>query len=142
MPALTLDLFAASTDAEASRYRILAGLRTVRGAFAHSEIYPHLADLIALRSDLAAFIDGVEAHRASAPGRVIGVDWDRGTLVTDGESAPPILAHELAMWALPEIDALIAEGSTLYEFVDAHAQLSVVGLVPAYRSEGVLVVHD
>lgn len=143
MSALSLDLFAAATDPEATRYRILAGLQEVRQSFARSRVYPSLANLIRLRRGLMAFLDGVEHFREERPGRVSGIDWEAGELLyerTDDEL--PLLAEDLARWALPMVTSLVEEGRALFEFVDEHAALEAVGLVPSYQSEGYLLVPD
>ncbi|MDX1439226.1 MAG: hypothetical protein R3284_04920, partial [Rubricoccaceae bacterium] len=56
----------------------------------------------------------------------------------DGET--PLLAEELAQWALPQLSTVIEEGRLLFEFVDAHAHLEAIGLLPAYLNEGYLVI--
>jgi hypothetical protein len=140
---LTLHHFAAASDEEAARYRILAGLQEARRAFGRSRVYPHLADLIRLRRALNAFLDGVDQLREARPGRVTGVDWESGTLLHDPEDEdPPLLAEGLARWALPHLADVLDEGRTLFEFVDEHAALAAVGLLPAYQQEGYLLVPD
>ena len=141
MTALSIDLFAAATDAEAARYRILAGLHEARQAFTHSRVYPHLADLIRLRRALRAFLDGLDAYQDARPGRLTGIDWENGTLLYDAEDdEPPLLAADLAQWALPLLTDAIEEGRTLFEFVDGRADLEAVGLIPPYLAEGYLLV--
>ncbi len=68
------------------------------------------------------------------------MDWEAGRLVRRGPEAP--LAVGLARWALPQVEAAITEGRTLYEFVSERAALRAVGLVPPYRDEGFLLVRD
>ena len=143
MSALSIELFAAATDEEAARYRILAGLQEAQRAFSKSRVYPHLGELIRLRRSLNAFIDGLEDFREALPGRVAGVDWENGALVyerSDGEQ--PLLAEGLARWAFPLLTDAVEEGRTLFEFVDARARLDAVGLMPAYQQEGYLLVPE
>ena len=140
---LTLQHFAAASDEEAAHYRVLAGLQEARHAFARTRVYPHLAELIRLRRALTAFLDGVDRFREARPGRVTGVDWEAGALVRDPEDdEPPLLAEDLAPWALPLLTDVIEEGRTLFEFVDEHADLAAVGLLPSYQQEGYLLVPD
>jgi hypothetical protein len=143
MSLLTLDLFVSANDAEAAEYRILAGLHEARRAFTRSRVYPHLADLIALRRSLAGLVDGAERLESAAPSRVVGVDWESGSVVherSDIVGAP--IALDLARWTLPRLDVIIDEGRTLFEFVDAHAALASVGLVPRYQAEGFLLLPE
>jgi hypothetical protein len=144
MPALSFDLFVAAADAEAAEYRVLAGLQEARHAFAQSRVYPHLGDLVALRRGLVALLDGADRLRDGHPGRVVGVDWEAGAVVHERPDldAAPLLALDLARWTLPHLDGTIEEGKTLYEFVDAHATLRAVGLVPAYQDEGFLLLPE
>ncbi|MDX1419941.1 MAG: hypothetical protein R3181_08240 [Rubricoccaceae bacterium] len=140
---LTLHHFAAASDEEAARYRILAGLQEARQAFVRSRVYPHLGELIRLRRALKAFLDGVDQLRDARPGRVTGIDWETGSLVRDPEDDDlPLLAEDLARWALPLLTDVLEEGRTLFEFVDEHAALAAVGLLPTYQQEGYLLVPD
>ena len=139
MPALTLALFGVASDAEASRYRILAGLAETRAAFRANQIAPFLGELVTLHRGLAALVAGADSVEAHA-GPVVGVDWETGRLVRGGSEAP--LAIGLARWALPRVEAALGEGRALYEFAAERAALRAVGLVPAYRDEGFLLVRD
>ena len=139
MSALSLCLFAAAADEEAARYRVLSGLQDVHRAFGRTCVYPHLAELVALRRDLVAFLDGLDRLDAAQPGTAIGIDWDAGE-VEFSPDRPPLLAADLARWALPLIDEAIAEGRTLYEFVNEVVALNAVGLVPSYHAEGFLLL--
>ena len=139
MPALSFRLFDAASDAEAARYRILAGLAETRAAFRSNQISPWLGDLVTLHRGLAALVAGAASVETHA-GPVVDVDWEAGRLVRSGPEAP--VAVGLARWALPHIEGAIREGRTLYEFVAERAALRAVGVVPSYRDEGFLLVRD
>ncbi|WP_420456604.1 hypothetical protein [Rubrivirga sp.] len=139
MPALSLRLFDAASDPEAARYRILAGLSETRSAFRSNRISPWLGDLVGLHRGLSALVAGADSVEGRA-GAVVDVDWEAGRLVRSGPEAP--LAVGLARWALPHVEAAIGEGRALYEFAAERAALRAVGLVPAYRDEGFLLVRD
>ena len=145
MSALDLRLFTAATDVEAAQYRILAGLRESRAAFARTRVYPHLGDLVRLRRGLRDLLDGVDALQGSRSGPVREIDWEAGALrreAPDLDGERPLLAAPLARWALPHLGTVIDEGRALYEFADEHAVLEAVGLVPPYQREGYLLVRD
>ncbi len=142
MPTLTLDLFTMACDEEASRYRVLDGLQHARGAFGRTEVYPHLSELIHLRADLRRITEEAEALRGGQRGPLSGIDLEAGELRYDTSSDEPLLFDALARWALPHIEATIEEGRALYEFVEERAALRAVGIVPAYRDEGYLLVPD
>lgn len=142
MSPLTLDLFTAADDEEAGRYRVLGGLQVVRRAFARNEVYPHLADLIRLHEVLRRVTSGAEALRARQRGPLRGIDLEAGRLLYEEPAGEPLLAESLIRWALPLLEEAIEEGRTLYEFVDEHAALRAVGIVPSYQDEGYLLIPD
>ena len=142
MPPLSLSLFDAAQDAESARYRVLAGLASARTAFTDCRVSPFLGDLVALHRGLSALVASADAVAGSVAGSgpVVDVDWEAGRLVRERPDAP--LAVGLARWALPLVEAAVAEGRTLYEFAAEHAALRAVGVVPGYRAEGFLLVAD
>lgn len=138
--ALRFDLFAAASDEEAARYRVLDGLQHIRQAFSRNEVYPHLAELVQLHSTLLRLTDAAEQVREGRPGTLKGIDLENGRLVYEDPQERPLLAESLARWTLPLLGRMIEEGRALFEFVDEHAELSAVGIVPAYQDEGYLLV--
>jgi hypothetical protein len=143
MSSLSFDLFVSARDAEAAEYRVLAGLQEARRAFTRTRVYPHLAELIALRRSLADLVDGADRLEDGLPTRVVGVDWDTGSVIQErSDVSGALLALELARWTLPRLDAVIDEGRALFEFVDSHAELASVGLVPRYQAEGFLLLPE
>ncbi len=140
MPELRFDLFATAADEEAARYRVLDGLQRARKAFGRSEVYPHLGDLVRLHDTLRRLTDAASEVRDARPGELSGIDLENGQLVYDQPSEVPLLAEALARWAIPLMAELIEEGKTLFEFVETHAEVREVGIVPAYQEEGYLFV--
>lgn len=140
MPALSLDLFVAAADPEASRYRVLDGLQHARRAFHRYRVYPHLRSLVHLHAGLRTLLNGAEQVENSTAGPAVGVDWETGRIIHARPPAP--LAVDLARWALPHIAEAMEEGRMLYEFAAEHAALAAVGLVPPYRDEGYLVFQS
>jgi hypothetical protein len=139
MPALDLAVFTGARDEEASRYHVLHGLQQVRRAFASNHVYPHLADLIHLRTALCEISDRSDQLRERGP--LTEIDLEEGTLRYE-ESGRPMLFEDLIAWALPRIEAAIEEGRAIYDFVDEHTDVEAVGIVPSYQDEGYLLVPD
>ncbi len=139
MPALDLAFFTGARDEEASRYHVLHGLQQVRRAFGQNQVYPHLADLIHLRTALREIGEGSDALRGQGP--LTGIDLEKGVL-RYGEPEPRLLFELLIAWALPLIEATIEEGRAIYDFVDEHTAVEAVGIVPPYQNEGYLLVPD
>lgn len=138
MPELSIDLFAEARDTEAAQYRLLAAFQAVQTAFRETRIFPHLSRLVRLHRELTGFLDELDRHEFR--GDVRGIDWERGVLTFENET-PPLLAADLARWAMPQLTECLYEGRTLYDFVDEHTELRVVGLLPPYREEGFLILE-
>ena len=136
MTPLSIALFDSAADLEAAEYRVRSGLRATQAAFRDLNVEPHFADAVGLHRALSALVEGATAVDEAGP--VVGVDWEAGRLLRERGRAP--LALELARWALPLLEAVIAEGRAVYEFVSDHTELATVGVVPAYRDEGFLLV--
>jgi len=140
MSALGFDLFAAASDEEAARYRVLDGLQRVKKAFARNEVYPYLSDLIHLHQTLSRLTEAAATVRQSQPGALKGIDLENGRLVYEESPEKPLLAESLARWSLPLLAEMIEEGRTLYEFVDMNSEVMAVGIMPAYQDEGFLII--
>ncbi len=146
MNPLTLDLFLpAGKDVESAQYRILAKLKSVREAFKHNSIYPHLSNLIGLHETVSSLVGGIDDIREALPGTISGIDLGSGTVIYEKEKLDDDqLAHieELLRWALPHIQEAIEVGRTIFEFVDDNMELEEVGIVPSYLKEGYLLIPD
>ncbi|MCC7437853.1 MAG: hypothetical protein IT211_05095 [Armatimonadetes bacterium] len=143
---LTLQTFlSAGRDFEASRYRILEGLRRVRQEFTHNRIYPGLSELMELYGTLRIITDNGTNLRDQLPGRIAGIDLQGQRVIYHNEafSNDDILAvEELIRWAMPLIHRAIEEGQTIFNFVDEHLTLEHVGLLPSYVEEGYLLIPE
>lgn len=138
---LSLSLFTSARDLEAAQYRVLAGLREIRSAFARNQVYPHLGDLVRLHAALREIAERTETLREHQPRALKGLDLEEGRLVYE-EPEEPLLFEALIRWALPLLVETIEEGRAIYEFVEEHTQVEAVGIVPSYQDEGYLFVPD
>lgn len=143
---LTLQTFlSAGKDFEASRYRILEGLRRVRQEFTHNRIYPTLSELMELYVTLRTITDNSSTLRDQLPGRITGIDLQQQRVIYQNESFNNddlMAVEELIRWAMPLIHRTIEEGQTIFNFVDEHLTLEHVGLLPSYVEEGYLLVPE
>lgn len=139
---LSFDLFAASDDAEKSRYEVLAALAEAREDFRQTRLYPHLGDLVRVHRALRDLDSRRGEFLAGERGALTGIDLEEGRLLYEPPERQPLPFEELIEWAMPRLEALIEEGKTLYEFVEEHAELTPVGLAPTYQNEGFLLVPE
>ena len=143
---LTLQTFlSAGRDFEASRYRILDGLRHVRQEFTHNRIYPTLSELMELYATLRAITDNSSNLRDQLPGRITGLDLQSQRVIYQNEAFSNddlVAVEELIRCAMPLMQRAIEEGQTIFNFVDDHLTLDHVGLLPSYVEEGYLLVPE
>jgi hypothetical protein len=139
---LSFDLFAASDDAEKSRYQILAALAEAREDFRQTRLYPPLGDLVRVHRALRDLDSRRGELLAGERGALTGIDLEEGRLLYEASERRPLPFEELIVWAMPRLEALIEEGRALYDFVEEHAELAPVGLAPTYQDEGFLLVPE
>jgi hypothetical protein len=143
---LSLDLFArAADDVERTQYQILGALKRARDAFAQNRIYPHLGRLVQLHRALQTVIRHSDGLRTRRGGQLQRIDLQNQELVyawPDLESDEMGVVEDLIRWTLPQLRAVIEEGSAVFEFVDEHVAVEEVGIVPPYVQEGYLMVPD
>jgi hypothetical protein len=132
-------------DFESAQYRILSGLGEARSAFSRNIIYPHLGNLIHLHHDLQSLIEQLDGLREAMPGTLAAIHPETGEAVYDKSASAGVelgFMEDLIHWAMPHVKDAIAEGSTVFEFVDENLYLEEVGILPSYIEEGYLITPD
>ncbi|MFH5833047.1 hypothetical protein [Halalkalibaculum sp. DA384] len=143
---LNLDLFTqVQSDFEMRQYKVLAALKTISEDFQHNRIYPHLSDLIELRTTLLDIKKRLEDLRNDFPKRIKNIDLvnkiiEHEVVFVDGSDLSRV--EDLIEWAIPHIEAKIEEGKALYEYVDEEIRIEEVGILPNYLDEGYFFVPD
>ena len=108
-------------DEEYQRYRLLAYLAKVQAAFFAQRLYPPLSDLIESYKELLTI---AQAQQTTAP-------------LED----PADTLYRLIQFAIPKLEESIQEGQEIYELIEQHLQVEVVGLIPLYKAEGYLFIR-
>lgn len=108
-------------DEEYQRYRLLAYLKNVQAAFFAQRLYPPLSDLIESYEELLTI---AQAQQTTA-----SVEEPADTL------------YRLIQFAVPKLEESIQEGQEIYELIEQHLQVEVVGLIPLYKAEGYLFIR-
>jgi hypothetical protein len=135
----------AHRDYESSRFHILSGLQKIRHDFSRNRIYPTLAELIDLYTTLRRIAASSGDISQELPKRIKGIDLESKRIIY--EAIEPDGAHlraieEMIHWALPQIQRVIEEGGTIYNFVDSNMRVEEVGILPSYVEEGYLLVPE
>ena len=130
-------------DAEYKQYILLAWLQRVKQEFRATRLYPALAEVIAQHrrlTELSGNRDGLALR-----GEVTGFDFRSMRLVYASADRHPeldVYIDELLGFALPRLRTAIEEGKDLYEIVEEQLEFVPIGLLPLYRQEGYLLIHD
>ena len=146
MTPLSLDTFSrAAYDYEQAQYQVLGSLKHAQEAFSENRIYPHLGQLAKLHRTLRLILKRSEDFEKGLPREIKEIDLENKQVVYEWpelDEGQMTDVKALIEWALPRLQATLEEGKTIYEFVDDNLRLEEVGLVPAYRQEGYLLVPD
>jgi len=143
---LSLDLFTqVQSDYEARQYRILAGLKKYRNFFKTNRIYPYLSDLLNLHSTLRDIKKRLEDLREEFPRKIKNIDLvnkkiEHEVVFVDGSDLNKV--EELIAWALPHMEKVIHEGTTIHDYVEDEISVEHVGIIPNYQEEGYFFVPD
>ena len=133
----------AMRDAEAGRYRILAGLRRISSQFRRNRLFPELSELVGLIDSLDQILSESAGLEGSSR-RLVGIDLESNRLIYDRASDSDAFEQlaETIRWSLPMLREQVDEGRTIHSFVEKYSRLDEVGLVPRYLDEGYLIVPD
>jgi len=108
-------------DEEYQRYRLLAYLRHVQVAFFAQRLYPPLSDLVESYEELRSL--------AQAQQNTAVLEESTDTL------------YRIIQFAIPKLEESIQEGQQIYDLIERHLQVEVVGLIPLYKAEGYLFLR-
>ena len=108
-------------DEEYQRYRLLAYLKHVQVAFFAQRLYPPLSDLIESYEELRSL---AQAQQTTA-----ALEDSTDTL------------YRIIQFAIPKLEESIQEGQQIYDLIERHLQVEVVGLIPLYKAEGYLFLR-
>jgi len=108
-------------DEEYQRYRLLAYLKHVQVAFFAQRLYPPLSDLIESYEELRSL--------AQAQQNTAVLEESTDTL------------YKIIQFAIPKLEESIQEGQQIYDLIERHLQVEVVGLIPLYKAEGYLFLR-
>jgi hypothetical protein len=108
-------------DEEYQRYRLLAYLKHVQAAFFAQRLYPPLSDLIESYEELRSL---AQAQQTTA-------------VLEDSTD----MLYRIIQFAIPKLEESIQEGQQIYDLIERHLQVEVVGLIPLYKAEGYLFLR-
>lgn len=132
-------------DFEYKKYVLLAYLQDVKHHFNQTKLYPQLAELVAHYRNLQQFNSAKNDLYNSFPERLTEVDLNKFKIAYTKAISNDELMDKLASivdFSLPQIKEHLQEGREIYEFIEKEIVFEPVGILPLYKNEGYMIVHD
>jgi hypothetical protein len=142
---LNLDSFnAKEADVEINQYKILSGLKLYRAEFNRNRLYPYLAELVFLTSQLEEIMGRKGLVNIPLPKGIKNGHKEKNVFVeiVDKPVDNKEYSFDLIEWALPKIKEVIDEAYIFYNFVEENMIIHEVGTKPLLKNDGFLFVSD
>jgi hypothetical protein len=142
---LNLDSFSSKDiDIEINQYKILSGLKAYRAEFNRNRLYPYLAELVYLSSQLEEILARKPLMSLPLPKGIKNSIKDKNVFVeiVDNPIENKEYYFDLIEWALPKIKELIEEAYVFYNFVEENMIIHEVGMPPIFKNDGFLFIND
>ncbi|TNE71533.1 hypothetical protein EP331_09185 [bacterium] len=146
MKRLSLDLFTnIQRDIESRQFHILAALQTAKREFQLNKLYPTLSELLETRRLLNTIIREMGKMKGLLPQSIKTINLDKMEIEFQFSDIPNEHIEQvrnLIEWTLPQLEQVIREGTTIYDFVEEKLSVKSVGIVPTYQNEGYVFIPD
>ncbi len=133
------------TDFEYKKYVLLAYLQDVHKQFNETRLYPGLSDLVFHYRNLTSFQKQRDALFASFPEQISEIDLKNFKVsFSKVISNDDLMKHlsEVVNYSIPEIRKHLDEGKEIYDFIEKEMIMVPVGILPIYRNEGYMLLHE
>lgn len=130
-------------DFEYKKYVLLAYLQKTKKNFDQLKLFPSLTELIFHYRNLMHYIESKELIDENLPVEMSGVDINAMKLMYESISQDDQLMaviNEIVTYAMPQFEDAIYEGREIYEVVEEHIRMDVIGVLPLYNKEGYFVL--
>lgn len=145
MKQLNLDAFCSKeADIEINQYKILSGLKHYREEFNKNRLYPYLAELVYLASQLEDVVEKKGQLSIPLPKGIKNREKEKNVFVEIVDNPVDVKDYlfDLIEWALPLIKEVIEEAYVLYSFVEENMIIHEVGTIPIFKDNGFIFVPD
>ncbi len=133
-------------DFEYKKYVLLAYLQHVKGNFESQKLYPDLQDLQFHYDYSKYFKDGIERLSFQFPKRIKGLDSENLSVAYETSTHTDHFylteLESIMEYALPKFESIISEGEEIVEEFENNICISPVGILPLYKNDGYLLLHE
>ncbi len=146
MKQLQLNSFIASDkDIEINQYKILAGIKAYRNEFRRYKLYPSLAEIVYLSSQLEEIYEKKNGSTVHLPKSIKTGKMNDKSIIVEIVDKPAVkndYFYDLIKWALPILRELIDEAYIIYDFAEANINIIEIGKMPEFKDHGYLFIPD
>ena len=146
METLTLNTFIkAAEDTELSKYKVLAILNKYTALLHKNKLYPALAELISIKTELELLLEQMSLFDAEFVLNLNFADFSEELPLGNPEEYDEDSLEKVSdfiTWALPQIQSAIDEGKAIFDFIDENIKISEIGIAPINKSEGYFFIPD
>lgn len=132
-------------DYEYKKYQLLAYLKSIEYKFMQSKLYPGLSDLISHYNNLVELRKNKKNWREKFPKTLKKIDYKKMMLYYDRMIEDDDLMKELddiIGFAIPNLKEAVSNGTEIYNFVESNVKITPVGILPLYKNEGYIFLHQ
>jgi hypothetical protein len=132
-------------DFEYKKYQLLAYLKSIEKYFLQSKLYPSLSDLIEHYNNLIELKENKNMWFGKFPKKLKKVDLEKiklyyEQLIEDDATMKEI--DDIIGFAIPNIKKVVTDGTEIYNFVERNVKIAPVGIMPLYKNEGYIFLHQ
>jgi hypothetical protein len=120
-------------------------MQKCQAAFHATKLYPPLGDLCLHYKNMVDLQNGLEQLEHHFPKTLTGMDAQKIEMVYQEfplKNQEIETIQEIIAFALPLVKKAIADGKDIYECVEQHLAIEPIGLMPLYKNEGYLLIHN
>jgi hypothetical protein len=132
-------------DFEYKKYLVLAYLQSAKVEFDEYKLYPFFADLIFHYQNLSQVKERKKLIYEQFPKQMSKADFEKleisyQKIVEDDDAMREI--EEIVSFAMPRFKKMMSNGKEIYEWIESKIEITPVGLLPMYASEGYLLLNE
>ena len=134
-----------SIDFEHKEYILLSYLQQINQHFHANKLYPDLNDLVFHYNNLKQFKENKLMLQQAFPRRLTQADIEAVKITYEKMVKDDTLMLEIEQiisYALAKMDPALQEGREIYEFVESHLNIEVVGVMPLYPYQGYMLLRN
>lgn len=134
-----------SIDFEHKEYILLSYLQKINRHFHANKLYPDLNDLIFHYNNLKQFKENKLTLQQTFPQRLTQADIEAVKITYEKMIKDDSLMLEIEQiinYALNKMDPALREGKEIYEFVESHLNIEVIGVMPLYTYQGYMLLRN